>query len=412
MNIGIVTTWFERGAAYVSRQYRDLLKEEFTVHIYARAGERYAIGDPAWDDGKVTWGKRSPLPIPTAIEKEDFCHWIISNRIETVLFNEQWWWIPLLWCRELGVKTCAYVDYYTEETIPLFSAYEILLCNTRRHFEAFAWHPGARYIPWGTDVELFKPSTNDPVTAGAVTFFHSAGMNPRRKGTDFVIEAFTKLRSSKRLVIHTQVNLLESFPNLRGVVGSLLDNGELHIIEATVPAPGKYHLGDVYVYPSRLDGIGLSIVEALSCGLPVIVSDNAPMNEFAHETSGRKVSIRRLYSRADGYYWPQCEVAVESLIEQMQWYLDRRDQLSIYKRQARNYALKNLDWKNNKSIVMDIFKSIKDANKFEFKHVIDYEQKRGESNFSLMLYAKHPEWYKLYESYSRLKTYFFSRKVW
>jgi hypothetical protein len=24
MNIGIVTTWFERGAAYVSRLYRDL----------------------------------------------------------------------------------------------------------------------------------------------------------------------------------------------------------------------------------------------------------------------------------------------------------------------------------------------------------------------------------------------------
>ena len=36
MHIGIVTTWFERGAAYVSRQYRDALAGQHTVFIFAR----------------------------------------------------------------------------------------------------------------------------------------------------------------------------------------------------------------------------------------------------------------------------------------------------------------------------------------------------------------------------------------
>ena len=43
MNIGIVTTWFERGGAYVSRQYRDLLKNDFNVFIYARGGEQSRV---------------------------------------------------------------------------------------------------------------------------------------------------------------------------------------------------------------------------------------------------------------------------------------------------------------------------------------------------------------------------------
>ena len=34
MKIGIVTTWFERGAAYVSRQYRDVLAQKVPVVLY------------------------------------------------------------------------------------------------------------------------------------------------------------------------------------------------------------------------------------------------------------------------------------------------------------------------------------------------------------------------------------------
>lgn len=42
MNIGIVRTWFERGAAYVSRQYMEVLAERHNIFIYARGGESFA----------------------------------------------------------------------------------------------------------------------------------------------------------------------------------------------------------------------------------------------------------------------------------------------------------------------------------------------------------------------------------
>lgn len=38
MNIGFVSTWFERGAAYVTRQYVDALRNEHNVYVYARGG--------------------------------------------------------------------------------------------------------------------------------------------------------------------------------------------------------------------------------------------------------------------------------------------------------------------------------------------------------------------------------------
>lgn len=411
MNIGIVTVWYERGAAYVSRQYRELIKDDFNVFIYARGGEQYAIGDPIWDDRTVTWARKIPLPVPAAIDKDNFLRWIKTNKIETLLFNEQHWWLPVLWCKEIGVTIGAYIDYYTEETIPLFSAYDFLLCNTKRHFETFQWHPGAYYIPWGTDIEIFCPPLVTHDRDGIVTFFHSSGMSPTRKGTDFVIEAFEKIKGQKKLIIHSQVDLLKKLSHMRGVIEKLLQKAELTIIEKTVPAPGCYHLGDVYVYPSRLEGIGLTIAEALASGLPVIVPDNPPMNEFVDETNGRKVAICRLYARSDGYYWPQCDVDICSLSQEMQWYLDRSDQLISFKKQARNYALKYLDWRKNKTKIIELFKNVKTYSNYNKDSIISFETKRAKSNSLLSLYMKWPIVGKIpYSFYKTMKYLFYPPK--
>jgi glycosyltransferase involved in cell wall biosynthesis len=403
MNIGIVTTWFERGAAYVSRQYRDLLRNEFNVFIFARGGEKYAIGDPAWDDGTVTWARKTLRPSPVAFDQGEFTQWIQTNRLDTVFFNEQQWWLAVLWCKEAGVKTGAYVDYYTEETIPLFAAYDFLICNTKRHFEAFTWHPGAHYVPWGTDIDIFRPSSTAPVEDGIVTFFHSAGMNPARKGTSFVLEAFAMLKGRKRLAIHSQVPLADSLTNQASLIADLIKYQELSVIEESVSAPGLYHLGDVCVYPSRLEGIGLTIAEALSCGLPVIVPDNPPMNEFVDDICGKTVAISRLYARSDGYYWPQCDIAVSSLIEQMQWYLDNSDRMADFKRQARRYAEEKLDWRKNKARIIEIFKTTNITNHFDPGPVIRFETERSNLNWISFLYMQRPSVYRALHFVYRIK---------
>jgi glycosyltransferase involved in cell wall biosynthesis len=361
MNVGIVTYWFERGAAYVSRQYRDAWKQGHDVFIYARGGEGYAQGDPRWDDATVTWSPRVTIPISSFIDLRHFKRWILKNKIDVVFFNEQWWWAPVLLCRELGVVTGSYVDYYNEETMPLFGLFDFLVCNTRRHHEAFSWHRNAFYIPWGTDVSVFKPKTFDPVTPGFVTFFHSCGYDPIRKNTGLVIEAFARLdHRQSRLVIHSQLSLRKLLPKQAGLIDKLEQAGFLTVIEKSVSAPGLFHLGDVYVYPAKLEGIGLTIAEAMACGLPAIVPDNPPMNEFVmHESSGRLVKIDRLYARADGYYWPLCAVNQDDLVRQMNVYIEQRQQIPELKRKTREYAEAHLSWGLSQKALLELLRNVK-----------------------------------------------------
>lgn len=358
MRVGIVTVWSERGAGYVSRQYRDALQQQGDeVYIYARGGESYPLGNPVWDTPQVTWGKKIPIHMPMAMDLDDFRAWLVRNGIEVVLFNEQQWWDPVLLCVDLGIKTGAYVDYYTADTVPLFGMYDFLICNTKRHYSVFDWHPQAVFIPWGTDLELYQPSGSDLIKDKTITFFHSAGVSPERKGTDLVLQAFSHITESAHLVIHTQVDLRERYPQLSDLIQELEQDQRLTCIRKTVGAPGLYSLGDVYVYPSRLDGIGLTVAEALSCGLPVIVPDNAPMNEFAPMEFCQRVPVVRFFERGDHYYWPECEVGVASLTAAMEYYVKSIDAVGGYKQAARAYAELRLNWFNNAAGLSGMLKS-------------------------------------------------------
>ena len=350
MKIGIVTTWFERGAAYVSRQFMDVLLKTDEVYIYARGGEKYAKDDPKWNLPNVHWGIWSEghkrFVNSTYIDKKDFEKWLKTNGIEIVLFNEQQWFPPVLWCKDVGVRAVAYIDYYTEITIPFFDAYDALICNTKRHAFAFRKHKNCKYIKWGTDIQLYKPNNN---THEKITFFHSAGMSPERKGTDLLIRAFYQCpdRKKSQLLIHTQVPLNEIIADEVPLIRELESEGSLEIVEKTISAPGLYKEGDVYVYPSRLDGIGLTLMEAVASGMAIITVDNPPMNEFVEKEFGQVCKVDYLYSRIDGYYWPMCVADISSLTKILNNYITGKYDLGEMKKAARKYAEKELDFSKN-----------------------------------------------------------------
>ncbi len=340
--IGIVTTWFERGAAYVSRAYKAVLEAKFPVFIYARGGERDASNDPAWNGPEV---HRAPHRNDFRMDRGDFESWLLRHQISAVLFNEQQWWPPVLWAKEMGLQTIAYVDYYTKETVPWFDLFDSLWCNTRRHYAAFEWHPGAVYIPWGTDTETFAPREETPCCPPLV-FFHSAGMGGHnlRKGTDLAVRAFVRVAGDARLVIHSQVPLTA----YSAVANLIAADPRIEFLQASVPPPGMYHRGHVYVYPARLDGLGLTVPEAISCGLPVIATQCAPFTDFVHEGStGWLVPVESQRDREDGYYWPETECSLDHLASRMQDCVDHLDSVQAWRLAARQYAVSSLDWREN-----------------------------------------------------------------
>lgn len=391
MNIGIVTTWFERGAAYVSRIYKQLLEEGgHSVYIFARGGENHkSKGAPEWNEACVT---RSDKFCNTRIEKKKFYKWIKSNKLECLFFNEQHDYKVLVWMRRdfPNLKLGAYVDYYTEDTLKYYRIYDFLVCNTKRHIQAMNFHKQKYYIEWGTDIDLYNLVER---TDDELVFFHSAGMSVR-KGTDILVESFIehKLYKSARLIIHTQIPI----EKLCGYNKSELTEFCITIIEKTVSAPGLYHLGDVYVYPTRLDGLGLTMYEALACGMPLITTDFPPMNEVGDKEIVRHIKVKDFYCRGDAYYFPMCICDKDSLAEQMRWFIDRKEKLQKMKEKARQFAVDHYDIKAKTKVVCRVFE---DAKKIETD-----DQLCKEILICTFRHTSVMEWLESYWSYHRFRS--------
>lgn len=383
MRIGIVTTWFERGAAYVSKQFKEVWELDHDVYVYARGGEQLAKNDSNWNKGNITYGKRFKYSNLDFIDLKHFKKWIELNSLDIVFFNEQHMWNPVLLCHNMGIKTGAYIDYYTKETVPFFGIYDFLICNTKRHYSVFNWHPQVYYVPWGTDTNIYNAKQTKKTNKKQLVFFHSAGMNPYRKGTDFVIRSFDKLKSeNSKLLIHTQTDLYKFFPQLKNITQNLIDQGKLEIIHKTITKPGLYHLGDIYVYPSRLEGIGLTIAEASACGMPVITSNNPPMNEFVvEEVNGKLIDIKSFNQRKDGYYWEENEIVLNHLTELLAYFQNNMDNLEEFKANSLQYAQNHLDWNNNSKKLLSVLKEIQSSKKVDkddiYYKLVIYEKSRG-----------------------------------
>ena len=355
MNIGFVSTWLERGATYVTKAYIDLLKENHNIFVYARGGEEFAKNDPKWNLPEVTWGLRL---YGTSINFNHIKKWIKKNNIEIIFFNEQHEVEIVFKVKEHfpNIKIGSYIDYYKEDTVKEFLIYDFLICNTKRHYSVFRHHPQCYYVPWGTDTELFKPRNNKNKT---ITFFHSSGMSVR-KGTKLLVDSFIdgKLYNDSKLIIHSQLDFNKTF----GYNPKELKKYNIDIIEKTVTAPGIYYLGDVYVYPTYLDGLGLTIYEALSCGLPVITTNNAPMNEVINEKVGYLVDVSYYRARSDAYYWPLSICEKNSLIEGMLYFVKNKSSLDTFKKNARMAAVEKWNWTDRQRIINDIFVNTKILN--------------------------------------------------
>lgn len=363
MNIAIVTSWFPAGGGYVSKAYREILSNKHNVFIYARGGKNME-GDPQWDDENVTWAPKHYNDIKTS----HFISWLGKKDIDVIFFNEQRFWKPVIEAKKEGYCIGAYVDYYTQETVKAFKLYDFLICNTKRHYSVFDWHDNAFYIPWGTDVEKYSPAKferdNDKPT-----FIISAGWQGQytgdRRGSLLALKAFQKVNGECKLIIYSQVKLEECLPIWQTLIKS--DN-RIEVKTGTYD-PFPYSAGDVYLYPSRLDGIGLTLPEAISSGLAAITTDTPPMNEFVKDGyNGGLVKVEKYLGRPDGYYWPESICDLESLKNAMESYINDKSLLIQQKENARDYAKSNLDWKENAKDLPEIFSQIKKT-KIDFETV-------------------------------------------
>jgi glycosyltransferase involved in cell wall biosynthesis len=123
-------------------------------------------------------------------------------------------------------------------------------------------------LPYYCDLNGFLAQPRHSV-AGEVVFLF-CGQMIARKGVDLLIEAFAKLPSGRLLLIGREAELPELLERVPAPVRERIEYAGFHAPERL---PEHFARADVFVLPSRYDGWGVVVNQAIAAGLPVICSD-------------------------------------------------------------------------------------------------------------------------------------------
>ncbi|MBN2116913.1 MAG: glycosyltransferase family 4 protein [Anaerolineales bacterium] len=144
---------------------------------------------------------------------------------------------------------------------------------------AFGMNPEKTVIfPWGIDLKHFRPnpanrqiskSTNRQITLFCNRTWEAI------YGVDVLAKAFVKVAAMK-----PNVNLILLGGGSQGgkIRQTLMKGGLLERVHfggqiGQKDLPRWYHMADLYISPSHVDGSSVSLMEALASGLPCLVSD-------------------------------------------------------------------------------------------------------------------------------------------
>ena len=170
-----------------------------------------------------------------------------------------------------------------------------LLARRVDAFLAVSRYSATRFVRWANvakergfilpncvDLDRFCPGNRDPAlvaryglqSSKVVLTVGRLGADERYKGFDEIIEVMPRL--------------LQQIPNLRYlIVGDGSDRARLEakartlglsaqvIFAGRIPEAEKvahYNLADVFVLPSRGEGFGIALIEAVACGIPTVGS--------------------------------------------------------------------------------------------------------------------------------------------
>ncbi|MBD2432469.1 MULTISPECIES: glycosyltransferase [Fischerella] len=140
----------------------------------------------------------------------------------------------------------------------------------------------------GVDAQIFSPASSEDISSfkkkyGIIKpYFMLVGIDDNRKNRILFFKAFSQLsnREGFEIVCTGSDSLLN--PELRNYTsGSVVHILELEDEELATAYSGAVAL----VYPSKYEGFGLPILEAMACGCPVITCPNGSIPEVAGEAA-------------------------------------------------------------------------------------------------------------------------------
>jgi len=291
MNVGIVTKWFNRGQPVVGRQLRsavDQLGHESFILARPRREKGPMSGalerTGVWDQPGVTEASRFEVPLGEYVE------WVRANGIDAVLCDQNYQFEELVELRRRGVRTIGRFvwEHFTREHLDgARVAYEVIYSMTLAEQERYAlWGLETPRVPYGVHPELLEVAESGGHGGDrldVVRCLFPGGFIGHRKPLAPVVEAFARTTNPRlRLLVKAQVErasldqllpLIDSDPRIELRLGDEPWDEHLRTIAAC----------DVSVTPSRWEGLGLPLYEAMAFAMPAITNDDPPMNEVVED---------------------------------------------------------------------------------------------------------------------------------
>ena len=146
---------------------------------------------------------------------------------------------------------------------------------------------GLEYSPHVLNTDLYKPS-NDAKKQYLLSICWLHNNNPHRKCIAELIEAFSKLQecySDYKLFICGRKG--SAFPSLQELTKNLRCQDKVEFL-GPVSTEEKIELlqhCELYLQPTRAEGFGVAILEAMACGAPVITSPVGPVPRIAGDAA-------------------------------------------------------------------------------------------------------------------------------
>ena len=215
---------------------------------------------------------------------------------------------------------------------------------TRDKAVAYGMNPDRTVVfPWGVDLEHYSPSTvHRPLPA--FNLFCNRSWEPRY-GVDVLAKAFVKVAASRPGLGLILLNRGSQGALLRQILmsGGIMEQVHFGGQVAQRDLPSWYHQADLYISPSHVDGSSVSLMEALACGLPALVSDIPANKEWV--TEGWNGWLFR-----DG--------DADDLAAKILQVMERRAALAVIGRNARLVAEARADWKKNAAVLMRTYDTV------------------------------------------------------
>lgn len=192
-------------------------------------------------------------------------------------------------------------------------------------------------FPWGVDLQHFAPLPEsrraEIKNKKAFTLFCNRSWEPRY-GVDVLAQAFVRIMASNP---DTSLLLLGGGSQGARIRQVLLNGGGLDHVHfpgqiSQTDLPRWYHMADLYISPSHVDGSSVSLMEALASGLPCLVSDIPANREWVQEGY-------------NGWLFPDGDA--ERLAAKILQVMAQREKLPAISQAARAVAEQRADWKKN-----------------------------------------------------------------